>query len=279
MSTLDYTERYRYLEFEHNGFRVKALSKDIYSEKHIKEIIETMKGNPVNGDIIYDVRNRLTLFKKETLGFFGEDIVVKEFLLKRRYDRLRYRFIKSKAFRSMEIALQLKKAGVKTPEPLMAIEVRGDFNKLSNSYFITSYLNYDYNLLDIITDDSHPLRRRVIEFLPYIARDAKKLHDTGIVHNDLHAGNILLKDIDTNPAFYYIDLNRARKKRKLSCQQRMRDLARFELKEEELKTLIKNYEPDNFKKFFEEFNRQKRRRQKAVQRKRYLRKLRGRRKI
>lgn len=155
----------------------------------------------------------------------------------------------------MEIALQLKKAGVKTPEPLMAIEVRGDFNKLSNSYFITSYLNYDYNLLDIITDDSHPLRRRVIEFLPYIARDAKKLHDTGIVHNDLHAGNILLKDIDTNPAFYYIDLNRARKKRKLSCQQRMRDLARFELKEEELKTLIKNYEPDNFKKFFEEFNR------------------------
>ena len=107
----------------------------------------------------------------------------------------------------------------------MAIEVRGILISLVAVILLPVILIMIINLLDIITDDSHPLRRRVIEFLPYIARDAKKLHDTGIVHNDLHAGNILLKDIDTNPAFYYIDLNRARKRRKLTCQQRMRDLA------------------------------------------------------
>jgi tRNA A-37 threonylcarbamoyl transferase component Bud32 len=215
-------------------------------KKFIEEI-ESRKG----GEKVYDVRNVLIHFETDNIPGINEDIIIKKFNLTRKYDKLRFCFLDSKAVRSLKLALALEEIGLRTPKPIALLEKRGRFNKIISSYFITEYIDYDYNLLDILKDDKHPLRSRVKEWLPQIAKDIKKMHDAGIVHNDLHAGNILVEDIDNKPRFYYIDLNRGRIKKRLTMKARMKDLARFKLKRDEQEILIKGYDLDNYEKLVE----------------------------
>ncbi|OCL25584.1 serine/threonine protein kinase [Orenia metallireducens] len=215
-------------------------------KKFIEEI-ESRKG----GEKVYDVRNVLIHFETDNIPGINEDIIIKKFNLTRKYDKLRFCFLDSKAVRSLKLALALEEIGLRTPKPIALLEKRGRFNKIISSYFITEYIDYDYNLLNILKDDKHPLRSRVKEWLPQIAKDIKKMHDAGIVHNDLHAGNILVEDIDNKPRFYYIDLNRGRIKKRLTMKARMKDLARFKLKRDEQEILIKGYDLDNYEKLVE----------------------------
>ncbi|SJZ46812.1 lipopolysaccharide kinase InaA family protein [Selenihalanaerobacter shriftii] len=212
---------------------------------NFKEFISGFDEENKRGDTIYDKRNSLIHINiNQELGI-KEDIVIKEFKLTRKYDKLRFCFLNSKAIRSLDIALALEKINVNTPKPIAVIEKRGKFNKIIYSYFVTEYIDYDYNLLDIVKDDNHPLRGEVINFLPQIAQDVRKMHEAGIVHNDLHAGNVLVDNIDENPKFYYIDLNRGRIKEKLSTKIKLKDLARFKLWPKEWEIFMKNYAPEN----------------------------------
>lgn len=199
-----------------------------------------------DGEKIYDVRNALIHFQADDIPGINEDIIIKKFNLTRRYDKLRFCFLDSKAVRSLKLALALEEVGLRTPKPIALLERRGRFNKIIYSYFITEYIDYDYNLLDILKDDNHPLRNKVKDWLPQIAKDIKGMHDAGIVHNDLHAGNILVKDIDKSPKFYYIDLNRGRIKNNLDIKSRMKDLARFKLTEDEQRIFMKYYAPQEY---------------------------------
>lgn len=212
-----------------------------------RNYIESLDNQLEVDDVIYDKRNLLAIINKNEDLNIKKDIIVKDFKLTRRYDIFRFRFLKSKAIRSLKIALALKKIGINTPKPVAVIEKRDRFNKILFSYFITEYIDYDYNLLDIIKDAKHPLRNRIKNILPEIARNIRRMHDAGIIHNDLHAGNILVKDIENNPKFYYIDLNRGRIKKNLKIRSRMKDLSRFKLKSDEQEVFIENYAPNKSK--------------------------------
>lgn len=187
---------------------------------------------------------------RENIPSLKTDIVIKMFKLSRVYDRFRFRIVSSKAERSLKIALALKKTGINTPEPIALIEKRGFTNKIVYSYFITEYIPHEYTLLDILKDDKHPLRDNVKGFIPYIAKDIRKMHDAGIIHNDLHAGNILINNLE-KPSFYYIDLNRGRIKKKLSIKKRIKDLARLKLKEDEQRLFMKHYSPEKYQELIE----------------------------
>jgi tRNA A-37 threonylcarbamoyl transferase component Bud32 len=235
--------------------------------KFIDEFIEEGVGRT-----IYDKRNSLIHIESNEKRGIKEDIVSKEFKLTRKYDKLRFCFLNSKAVRSLNIALALEEINVKTPKPVAVIEKRGKFNKIIYSYFITEYIDYDYNLLDIVKDDDHPLRGEVINFLPQIAQDVKKMHDRGIVHNDLHAGNILVNSIDETPEFYYIDLNRGRVREKLSTKVKLKDLARFKLKQDEWQMFMKNYAPKRHQDLLDLMIKQRERRKRFLK---FRRKLKG----
>ncbi|WP_027339410.1 lipopolysaccharide kinase InaA family protein [Halonatronum saccharophilum] len=234
---------------------------DQWKSNQFQEYIESIPNQIASGDIIYDKRNLLVRIPvDENLGI-KQDVVIKKFKLTRKYDQLRFRFLKSKAIRSLKLAMALEKIGINTPKPIAVIEKRDKYKKILYSYFICEYVDYNYNLLDIVKDDGHPLREKVKEFLPQIAQDIRKMHDAGVVHYDLHAGNILVKNID-NPEFYYIDLNRGRIKKKLSRKARMKDLARFKLTATEEEIFINNYEPQNSKKWLELMRKSRARRKK-----------------
>ncbi|AGB42270.1 Mn2+-dependent serine/threonine protein kinase [Halobacteroides halobius DSM 5150] len=223
------------------------------------------------GKIIDDNRNLLVHISADIKPNLKEDIMVKKFNLVRKYDKLRFCFLNSKAVRSLRLALALQELGLNTPQPLAVIEERGKFNQLIYSYFITEYIDYDYNLLDIVKDYDHPQREKVKGYLPLIADDIRQMHDAGIVHNDLHAGNILVKEREDKPEFYYIDLNRGRIKDELSIKARMKDLARFKLTEEEQEVFLKNYDPQNYKKLLKLMIAQREKRKKFKEWKRKVR--------
>lgn len=237
----------------------------------LKKILSINFKNDENSEIINDNRNLLIHYSQNKKMDIKKDIFIKKFNLYKKYDKLRFRFLSSKAIRSLKIAVVLNKIGINTPKPIAVFDSRNITNKLISSYYITEFIDFDYNLLDIIRDDNHPLRSEVINLLPYIANDVRKMHDAGIIHNDFHAGNILCKNIKENPQFYYIDLNRARIKNNLSWKKRMKDLARLDLKEKEKKIFLKNYSPKHWKRLLKIMKKKRRRRRKFVRLKKKIR--------
>lgn len=238
-----------------------------WNNENFKSFLGDFNVDFAKGEIIDDGRNELIKINK----FSKNNLMVKKFNLTRTYDKLRFCILDSKAVRSLRIALALDEIDVKTPKPIAIVEERGKFNKILYSYYITEYIDFDYNLLNIVADDDHSRRKQVKDLLPAIARDVRKMHDAGIVHNDLHAGNILVKDIDRQPEFYYIDLNRGRIKENLSIKQRINDLARFKLTKKEQEIFMEEYAPKRWDKLLELMIKQRKKRKKFLHFKRSIR--------
>ncbi|MFW5749242.1 MAG: lipopolysaccharide kinase InaA family protein [Halanaerobium sp.] len=225
-----------------------------------------------NRQILYDKRNTITKINDSILK---KEIAVKEFHLEKTYDQLRFRLLPSKAERSLKIARALQKAGLKTPAPLAVIEKRGKTNELIFSYYVTDYVDYDFNMLDIAKDFEHPERYKIKELMPQLGKEVKRMHKANIVHNDLHAGNILVKDFETDPKLYYIDLNRGRIKEKLSEKDKIGDLKRLKFTDQEKKIFFKNYAPGKWKYYKEKVTEARQKRRKFVKTKNKIRKFLG----
>ncbi|RCW83287.1 lipopolysaccharide kinase (Kdo/WaaP) family protein [Halanaerobium sp. DL-01] len=223
-----------------------------------------------NVKIIYEKRNKLFKIKDKILN---KNILIKKFKLERTYDDLRFRVIPSKAERSLEIARALVNVGLKTPLPIAVIEKRGNYNKLLFSYYISEYIDYDYNMLDIAKNYNHPERGKILKLMPQLGKEIRKMHDAGIVHNDLHAGNILIKENADKNELYYIDLNRGKVKSDLSDKERINDLKRLKFTDHEKEILFKNYSPDRWRYFKEKVTKARRRRRKFINLKHKLRSI------
>ena len=209
-----------------------------------KEFLTSLAWESGMGEIVYDQRNRLIHLPVDLQQGIKEDIIIKRFNLVRKYDQWRFRFIPSKAVRSLKTALALGKIGVPTPRPIGLFEIRSKFRAIEASSFVTEFCPYDFSLMDLVLSArDHPERKEVIKgLLPFLARDVRRMHDAGIVHNDLHDGNVLVVNTDP-PVLYYIDLNRARIKKTLSVRERVKDLARFNWDEELQRLFVAEYMP------------------------------------
>jgi tRNA A-37 threonylcarbamoyl transferase component Bud32 len=223
-------------------------------------------------EVLYDKRNTITKIDDQILG---KEIAVKEFHLEKTYDQLRFRLLPSKAERSLKIARALKEAGLKTPEPLAVIEKRGKTNELIFSYYLTDYVDYDFNMLDIAKDFEHPERYKIKELMPQLGKEVKRMHQANIVHNDLHAGNILVKNFETKPKLYYIDLNRGRIKDELAEKDKINDLKRLKFTDQEKKIFFKNYAPGNWKYYYQKVSEARQKRRKFVETKNKIREFFG----
>jgi len=225
-----------------------------------------------NTKILYDKRNTITKIADPILQ---KEIAVKEFHLDKTYDQLRFRLLPSKAERSLKIARALQKIGLKTPAPLAVIEKRGKTNELIFSYYITDYVDYDFNLLDIAKDFKHPERYKIRELMPQLGKEIKRMHQANIVHNDLHAGNILVKDFENKAKLYYIDLNRGRVKEQLAEKDKINDLKRLKFTDQEKKIFFKNYSPGKWKYYKKEVSEARQKRRKFVNAKNKIRNFLG----
>jgi len=209
-----------------------------------KEFLTSLAWESGLGEVVHDQRNRLIRFPVDSRQGIKKEIIIKSFHLARKYDQWRFRFIPSKAVRSLKIALTLERIGVPTPCPIGLFEIRGKFRAIEASSFITEFCHYDYSLMDLVLSAREdPEQKEVIKgLLPFLARDVRRMHDAGIIHNDLHDGNVLVLNTEP-PVLYYIDLNRARIKKSLSIRERARDLARFNWDEELQRLFVAEYMP------------------------------------
>lgn len=192
------------------------------------------------GQAIHDYRNVLVRIEQDKALGIKNEIVAKKFKLVRSYDHFRFLFLPSKAFRSLEIALALLQNGLKTPRPIAIIEDRGRFNRLVNCYYLTEFLECDYSLSQVVNGIDDKLKKKIII---EAAQNFCLMHNAGIIHNDLHTSNILIKNLETQIELYYIDLNRARKKKVLSLSARAKDLGRLALKQQDQSIFFRSYDP------------------------------------
>jgi tRNA A-37 threonylcarbamoyl transferase component Bud32 len=245
------------------------IAKD-WNNESFKNFAQNIDSQFEKGKIFYNDRNTLAIFPAREEWGLKKDVVVKKFNLRTRYHQFRFRFLTSKAVRSLLIATALIKIGIKTPSPVAVIETRAKNKAIIYSYYVTEYIPYEYSLLDIIRQEDHPYRERVLYLLPFIARDIKKMHDAGIMYNDLHAGNILIKNINSEPEFYYIDLNRARIVHKLDQKKRMKDLSRLKFSPKEQEAFLQHYAPEGDRELLNLLVKMRRKRESVIKFKRKI---------
>ena len=265
---------------KNKGIQVRLWVDRDWDTTEFKTFLSSIEEKTGDGDIIYDKRNRLVRLAADPMFGIKRDIIVKRFNLIRKYDQLRYCFIRSKAVRSLETARALEKAGVHTPRPVGLFEVRGRFGQIKTSNFITQFCAYDFSLMELVLSlrecqggEQLALFRRL---LPVLAGDIRKMHDAGIFHHDLHDGNVLVKETDP-PVLYYIDLNRAQiQGTGLTLKQRAKDLARFNWGEDLQRVFVEEYMPTKVWELMGLLRKEREKRVRFVRFKRNLRKALGR---
>lgn len=250
-------------------YRLVKVAKD-WDSPQFREFLNKIETYVEPERAFHNYRNVLVRFSpNETMGI-KDEIVIKKFKLTRKYDRFRFHFLTSKAFRSFEIALALLQNGLKTPRPLAVIEERGKYNSLVNCYYLTEFLKFDCSFSQVIKEFDDELKGKL---LAETARNIRLMHDAGIIHNDLHASNILIKNPDSVPELYFIDLNRARRKKGLSIKTRAKDLGRLALDQQDQVDFFSNYDCQKNRNFLAEVVKAHHRRENWLAFKRVLRRV------
>ncbi len=117
----------------------------------------------------------------------------------------------------------LRVCGIPTPEP-MALFQEPDKTAVFQEWIPESMPMGDYIRRAFPGWD----RRRRREFLRRLARLVREMHDRGIVHGDLKANNILVRERpDRTPDFYVIDLDRVRHTSAVSRADIVKNLAQL----------------------------------------------------
>ena len=133
-------------------------------------------------------------------------------------ERLKYCVVPSKARKEWEMALRALRTGIATPVPLAMAERRtGRF--LRDAFLITQAISPSVPLIEVILQGGD--KELFFRAAPLI----KGMHDAGLFHQDLHAGNILVER--AKKQLYVIDLHRSRFVRDLSKGRRFWNLAQF----------------------------------------------------
>lgn len=168
--------------------------------------------------VLHTGRNEVRLY---TVA--GVRVVVKSFARISWLNRVVYGLLRpSKAVRAYRHAQRLLEMGIDTPEPVAAIDVR-ERGVLRHSFFVSLYSEYES--LDVL---NHYPERPLEPMLDALADFLLKLHDCGVLHDDLNASNILYRKVDEEYyLFQLIDINRLAFGRQLSRNQRLRNLRKL----------------------------------------------------
>lgn len=215
-----------------------------------------------HGRVIYQRRNELRL-----LDYHGREYVAKQFAVPNLLNRLVYGFLrKSKAQRSYEYAQLLLSKGIGTPRPV-AWQTERNGLLMGRSYYVSERSRCPYTYADLIGLDKLDRLERLDNlvkledhYLRLIARTVARLHDAGMVHQDLSRGNILFGDGDR---VEIIDLNRIRF-RKVGMEEGCRNLAqRLPATPAQRRTMAEAYaearsfDPDECLRLMQEGNKEK----------------------
>jgi tRNA A-37 threonylcarbamoyl transferase component Bud32 len=178
------------------------------------------------------------------------ELFLKQYKTRGARERLKYFFIPSKAQKEWVMAHFALSKGILTPPPLAMAERRTRW-LLKDAFLVTQAISPSSPLIELIAEGRHE------DLLFRAARLIRGAHEVGLLHQDLHAGNILVKRDEEE--LYVIDLHRARRLKSIPEQRRLWNLAQFFyslkkwLSAEDKKAFLQQYgaEEDAFKKGLE----------------------------
>ena len=159
---------------------------------------------------IFDASESVIQSNRNTLKqvqFDDFKTVIKSFKVPNAIQGFIYRFFrKSKARRSYEYSFLLANSLINTPQPLGYIEVYQGL-RLRQSYFISSHLDYDYLIRDVLDDVDDKVDDKAAVLKDFVAF-TYYLHSQRILHLDYSTGNVCIKKIGGKYQFYLVDINR-----------------------------------------------------------------------
>ncbi len=179
-------------------------------------------------------RNVIKLFEYE-----GAIINVKAFKVPNWINKIIYNYFRnSKARRSFNYATILLERGIGTPKPIAYYEQKSFFG-LGKSYYISQHLEFDLMFRDLVEENNYPNRDIILkQFMSF----CYKLHENGIEFLDHSPGNTLIKkENEKEYSFYLVDLNRMIFHKKMTFEQRMKNLSRLTPYKDMIQIMSKEY--------------------------------------
>jgi tRNA A-37 threonylcarbamoyl transferase component Bud32 len=144
----------------------------------------------------------------------GRRIFLKRDVTKGGLESFKYFFLPSKARKEWSVACWALKKNISIPQPLGWME-RRNRGLVKESYYLSEAVGSGISLIE----DSAALEDPLI--LLAMGRTLKKIHDAGLFHKDLHAGNFLWN----GQSLHLVDLHSARIIKTLSLSKRLWNLA------------------------------------------------------
>lgn len=156
------------------------------------------------GDTLYDARNVIKSYDLDTDDSTLSRVVVKRFRKPNFIQRIVYTFFrKSKAERAFHNGARLLERGISTPENLAYVETYQN-HLLAYGYYVTG-VDSAPPIRDLLLTPKEFDRPLADAFAMFVAR----LHEKGILHNDLNSTNVLYHQQDDGTyTFSVIDINR-----------------------------------------------------------------------
>jgi len=136
------------------------------------------------------------------LNFLGEELIIKKFKIKRKFDPVKNIFRKSRGYRCWKWSWMLNLYKIQVPEPVFFLEKRV-FGMLGENYFATKYCSQAETVSDYL-NQCKEFDKTV--FLRDFSKFVSQLLNINLCHNDFQLKNILVKEESGKFYFYLIDL-------------------------------------------------------------------------
>jgi serine/threonine protein kinase len=188
-------------------------------------------------EILADQRNRLGVFRLSLSGAEAKNIVIKEYS-SRGVNKLKSFFLPSKAARAWRGALALSQRGLLTARPVAYFEKRRA-GFVERSFFLSEKIEGAEEIRGLFRQ---PSASDLDPLLSALAGHLSLCHEMGILHRDLSDGNVLVKRDETGSfAFYLLDTNRIRVRKKIGASSRVKNLIRLGIPPSLQKPFLKKY--------------------------------------
>ena len=143
----------------------------------------------------------------------GKKIFLKRDLTKDWIESLKYMMFPSKGRKEWFIAYQMGKRHLNIPKPMGWLE-RIHRGLVTESYYLSEAVASKGSLPDLLRQEKIPGE---------LVKAVLRMHNTGLFHQDLHAGNFLWD----GESLFLVDLHRSRLIRSLSMRQRLWNIAQL----------------------------------------------------
>jgi hypothetical protein len=188
-----------------------------------------------NGKTIKKDRNEIKIIQHGELK-----LCIKSFNRVTVFNRYMYSWFRAtKAKRSYNVACKLEKRNINTPAPVGYIEVYGRWGILEKAFYVSLYLEYDYDMTDVLGKSISEQEVILSSFAEYMAR---VVHPAGVWHSDLSQGNVLINSKENGEwSFSFVDLNRMKFRGHISSFRGLTNLKKMSNKPVALSLMAKQY--------------------------------------